>query len=356
MNIQFMEGLFLLAASKFQGERTPQAIVHLLKGRKNNQVIADAALFGVSMLYGALHAFSVEEVRRMLDDLIARGWLGVRPGKKAGVFCLPAGEAALMKREARFRYEACCRSVSSVHEKVRAARFWKKLSLLIQTFSYWIAGEALFYPVVEQRELQYEVKRVIKTYPDKLEAARRMKEEMVRWMEGLAEEERMLLLRRLSGKARAGLTYRQLASMLDTAEGAVEMHVLRLAAEQLRRLSSGAYPMLAKVAGSRSDDAALTQTARWTKALLAAGFSLEEIVRQRGLKPGTIEDHIVEIAIADPAFDIHPFVSPEKVERIHAIVREKGTKKVGTIKREAGDSYNYLEIRLALVRASQRGR
>ncbi|MFT9847522.1 YpbB family protein [Aneurinibacillus sp. REN35] len=355
MHTRFEEGLFLLSAARFQGERTSQAIVHLLRGRQNNQVIADAALFGTSMLYGIMRKIPVEDARHMLDRLIEQGWIEVAPGSKGGVSCSSAGEAELAACEAAFQYEACLASVASVHEKVRAVRFWKKLSLLVQTASHLAVGETLFYPVIEQRELQQEVKHVIRNAADKRGLAAQLKDELAQWMGELQAEEQQLILRRLSGKARTGWTYRQLADASHTAQGAAALHILRLAAEQLGRMDAGLYPLIGQLADQKTNEAGLTRTAQQTKALLDQGCSFEEIVRRRALRPGTIEDHLVEIAIADPAFDIERFVSREKIEHIHAIMRESGMKKIGEIRREAGESYSFLEIRLASVRAAQGG-
>lgn len=355
MNIQFEEGLFLIAAARFHGERTPQAIVHLLRGRKNNQVIADAALFGTSMLYGVMQSISADDVRNRLDTLIERGWIEVHPGVKEEVCCSLAGEEELQKREKAFRYEACLNAVTSVHEKVRAVRFWKKLSLFVQTASHLAEGETLFYPVVEQRELQQEVKKVLLENSDRRMLVSQVKREITRWMEECNEEERQLILCRLSGKVRAGLTYRQLADTLHTAEGAAALHIIRLAAEQLARMESSSYPLLMKLADRRTGEAGLTRTAQQTRLLLNKGYSFEEIVHRRGLKPGTIEDHLVEIAIADPDFDIRKFVPQEKIKRIQAVMSEKGLKKIKEIRHEVGDEYSFLEIRLASVRALQGG-
>jgi uncharacterized protein YpbB len=354
-NDQFLEGLFLFAAARFRGERTPQAIVHLLRGRKNNQVIADAALFGTSMLYGVMHTYTNKEVREKLDALIERRWIEVRQAEKAGVACSAIGLETLRELESQFHYSICTNAIASVHEKVRAVRFWKKVSLFVQTLSHLVEGETLFYPVIEQRQLQQEVKQVLASYPDKREAARQTKEELARWMEVLQEEERQLLLLRLSGKARVGLTYRQLADELGMVEEAAALHVIRLAAEQVKRLSNSTFPVLARLAYSGNGDVTLTQSAQQTKGMLALGLSFDEIVRRRRLKPGTIEDHIVEIAIADPAFDIGRFVPEEKMRRIHQVIREKGMKKIGDIRREVGEGYSYLEIRLASVRVPKGG-
>lgn len=348
-NLAFTEGLYIVAAARMAGERTPQAIVHLLRGRKNNQAIADAALFGLSMLYGLFRSHSLESVQSELNRLIDNGLLVVRPqGERLSVYVSAAGEAKLAQAEEEFGYTVCLASVSSVFERTRAVRFWQRTALLVQTVSQLIYKEPHFYPIVEERALQYDVKQVLQAYPNRLELGAQVKQELFSWMERLVEWERELVLRRLSGKPRAGWTYAQLAARLGLMEGAVALHLIRLAAEQVIRCDQDMFPVLSRFVEA-SDDG-LSQSARQTKELLQDGRAIEEIIKLRRLKQGTIEDHIVEIVLADPAYPLDSLVKAEKLARIQAFVSETGTRKIGAIRRALGETYSYLDIRLACAR------
>lgn len=353
MQNPFYTGLCLLAAQRFAGERSPQAVVHLLRGRKNNQVITDAALFGVSILYGIMQHRTNEEVRQEIEDAISAGWLTVHPNaNKESIYCSPQGEEQLAVYDSLYNYEECLASISSVHDKVRAIRLWSKLQLLVQTLSHITQQASHFYPVIEDREIQQEVKQLLSQYPDRQELAGTVKYELSAWVEGLAPWEQQIILRRLSGKRKTGLTFSQIAELFGHAGEWAGMHLIRLVAERFP--SSGSVDgVLSRLVDKDMGNHGLTATARQTKLLLAAGLTLEEIGKRRGLKRGTIEDHIVEIAIADPFYDVADFVTNEKIERVHTIMKETGTKKLGEIKRAAGADFSYLEIRLACARLAQ---
>lgn len=352
-NLAFTEGVYILAAARMAGERTPQAIVHLLRGRKNNQAIADAALFGLSMLYGLFRSHTLGSVQGELNRLIDDGLLVVRPqGDRLSVYVSAAGEAKLAQVDEEFGYTACLASVSSVFERIRAVRFWQRTALLVQTVSQLVYKEPHFYPVVEERALQHDVKRVLRAYPDRLELGVQVKQELCSWMEQLVEWERELLLRRLSGKPRAGWTYAQLGAQLDLADGAVALHLIRLAAEQVMRCDKKRFPVLSHFVEAPDDG--LSQSAHQTKKMLQEGRTVEEIIQLRRLKRGTVEDHIVEIVLADPAFPLDSLVKAEKLARIHAFVSETGTRKIGDIRRVLGEAYSYLDIRLACARLPKR--
>ncbi|BAU28935.1 uncharacterized protein YpbB [Aneurinibacillus soli] len=348
-NLAFTEGLYILAAARMAGERTPQAIVHLLRGRKNNQAIADAALFDLSMLYGLFQQRSPESIQNELNRLVDDGLLAVRShGERLSVYVSALGDVRLTQLEEEFGYAACLASVSSVFERTRAVRFWQRTALLVQTISQLVYEEPHFYPIVEERGMQQDVKQVLLSHPDRLELSVQVKRELFCWMERLAEWERELLLRRLSGKPRAGWTYAQLAARLDLADGAAALHLIRLAAEQVSVCSPAAFPVLSRFVEAPDDG--LSQSARQTKRLLQEGRTVEEIIQLRRLKRGTVEDHIVEIVLADPAFPVSSLVKADKLARIHAFVAETGTRKISDIRRALGEAYSYLDIRLACAR------
>ena len=352
-NHAFTEGLYILAASRMAGERTPQAIVHLLRGRQNNQAIADAALFGLSMLYGLFRPLPPEDVQNELNRLVEGGRLAVQQqGERTYVYVSESGLARLSQLEKEFGYAVCLASVSSVFERMRAVRFWQRTTLLVQTLSQLAYGDPHFYPVVEDRKLQYDVKRVLGLYPERRGLLIQVRAELAAWMERLAEWERELIMRRLSGQPRAGWTYAQLAARLGLADGAAALHLVRLVAEQVAVCSPRLFPVLSQLV--EEVERGLSQSARQTRRLLQEGRTVEDIMTLRRLKRGTVEDHIVEIVLSDPAFPVTSLVEAGKLARIHTFIEESGTRKIGDIRRALGDGYSYLDIRLACARLPKR--
>ncbi|WP_054637391.1 helix-turn-helix domain-containing protein [Thalassobacillus sp. C254] len=83
--------------------------------------------------------------------------------------------------------------------------------------------------------------------------------------------------------------------------------------------------------------------------------SKEEISVIRGLRPSTIEDHIVEISSYDPSFLIDTYVSEQLQKQIVQASLRRQTKKLKIIKEEVGAGVTYFQIRLALAQGERHG-
>ncbi|WCK56038.1 helix-turn-helix domain-containing protein [Aneurinibacillus sp. Ricciae_BoGa-3] len=353
MQDDFMHGLFILAAQRLSGQRTPRALVHLMKGRKNNQVLSDASLFQLSLLYGFLSAWDNKEIENVVGELFELHWITQQQeGSKAILLCTDEAKGQLAAWEQIYRYSACMQAVSTVQTRERTVRFWKRLELLVQTLSNLTQQQHRFLPVIEERNVQHEVRRILKQYGTQ-ELARQLKLELAEWMGHLSEWEQKIVLLRLSGKQKAGQTYNQIGELLAKPEGFVLMHQLRMGAERIRTMDSvqtEGFSVL-RLLDDCAEETALSESARHTKNLLDEGLSLMEIQKRRSLKRGTIEDHLVEIALSSPLFDITRFVERDKIDFIHAIMHSHQTRRLGEIKRIAGESCTYLDIRLACTRS-----
>jgi ATP-dependent DNA helicase RecQ len=93
-------------------------------------------------------------------------------------------------------------------------------------------------------------------------------------------------------------------------------------------------------------------TRHQTLALYRQGLSVEEIARERSLKPVTILNHLTELAEAGEAVDIDRLVRPEHYEVIVDALQQVGSDLLRPVKDFLGDEYSFEEIRL--VRAAMR--
>jgi hypothetical protein len=91
-----------------------------------------------------------------------------------------------------------------------------------------------------------------------------------------------------------------------------------------------------------------------TKILLDEGLSIKDIANRRGLKVGTVIDHIERIKSEDPKYNIYNLKSTMPQTRFKAIysafqkvgVSEGGSRLLGPVKELLGPKYSYEDIRL----------
>src|SRR6266581_556801 len=93
-------------------------------------------------------------------------------------------------------------------------------------------------------------------------------------------------------------------------------------------------------------------TRRHTLDLYNEGRSIEEIARERNLKPNTIMNHLAELVEAGEAIDPERLVDPGRQKIIFAALQQVGGDMLKPVKDFLGDEYSYDEIRL--VRALMR--
>ncbi|MEA5464195.1 DNA helicase RecQ [Leptothoe sp. PORK10 BA2] len=98
----------------------------------------------------------------------------------------------------------------------------------------------------------------------------------------------------------------------------------------------------------------LTATQLSTHALHLQGLSLSEIAIERGLRLGTIIEHIERLMASDRKVELNRLVSPERQVPIFEAIEKVGSHSLRAIREELGETFDYNEIRL--VRAAWENR
>ncbi|MEM7795709.1 MAG: DNA helicase RecQ [Cyanobacteria bacterium P01_C01_bin.118] len=91
---------------------------------------------------------------------------------------------------------------------------------------------------------------------------------------------------------------------------------------------------------------ALTATQISTHTLHQQGLSLSEIAIERGLRLGTIIEHMEKLMASDRQVDLNQLVSPERQVPIFEAIEKVGSHSLRTIREELGETFDYNEIRL----------
>ena len=96
-------------------------------------------------------------------------------------------------------------------------------------------------------------------------------------------------------------------------------------------------------------------THQLTLELYNEGKSVEEIARERDLKPRTIMNHLVELIEVGETLDVEPLIQTGHYEVIVDALQQVGSDLLKPVKELLGDEYSYEEIRLvrALMRRAQ---
>ncbi|WKA57253.1 helix-turn-helix domain-containing protein [Planococcus shenhongbingii] len=319
-------------------ERTISSPFHLIKGKKSGQTIQDIGYYGLYPYFAVMPKLE----KQLYDEVIQR--LFRQQLLKANDEVIDLTEKALAMDIPASRFNGW-------KYRGNEAVFLNRLSLVVQTLSYTSQQINRFDPVHNAEDLQSWVKRYLKKINFReLSAVRAFKTEMVNSLQiaSISEQQKMIVMQRLTGLGWSGLTWEQIASahglhILDAQLAAVEALHAWIDVIEMEN-----FPLLSGLTENIVQRSVLTESTQRTLKLFEKGLSLEEIAAVRQLKTSTIEDHFVELAMNDPFFNYTAFLSKSLYEKIVAVSKNRKTKRLRDIKEELPDA-SYFQIRLALA-------
>lgn len=344
---EYLETVILYCLHQINGERSIYSIFHLLNGKKSSQTIQDAHLYKLDKFFQIYEFISREEFdqkihimneRNLIKLVTDQHYLVTNAGNKELMHQL--SEKPLPKFLNGWGYH----SVSGV--------FWERLSLLIQVCSNLVHDCSEYLPVQRKLEIQIWVKKFIQqTGMDRKELGINLHSELISCFEPNPALDPSVLVFRLTGYNRIGLTSKQTAQELKLEFTYYHLQFLNLLHFMIKTIET--KPKYFQLLGSIIKDIAspysFTISTKKTYELIQKGMNAERIADVRNLKKSTIEDHIVEIALLNKSFDISPFVTAEKQKKILLAAKQAESKQLKQIvKLTAG--INYFEIRLVLAK------
>ncbi|UAC47107.1 helix-turn-helix domain-containing protein [Bacillus aquiflavi] len=230
-------------------------------------------------------------------------------------------------------------------------RFWKRLSLLIQVCSYLIKKENRYVPIQKCSQTRQWIKNFLQTVPcDRNMLAEKLYVELTDSMENKIDLDPRTFVLRLTGyKKKNGLTPEQAAKKLQMDITLFHFHFLNILHYLIAESTIHKDRLIILHTLNGKIMMPFTNSTRKTYEFLKEGYSIDEIMHVRHLKKGTIEDHLVEIALNDHQFNILPFVDERKQEQILHVANKERTKQLKYIKEQV-DNASYFEIRLVLAK------
>lgn len=338
--------ILLLAIRNYRGERTINGIIHLLKGKRSTQVIQDGFLFHSLHLFGVFKKVDTPLIFSNVEQLKTENFLFENnnyfhitdEGEK--LLTLLLDQYPFINWLNGWKYDDLVKP------------FWNRLLLFIQSLSYTSIGQANFRPIIQDYvTFQWVRAHFPKNKDDRKRYAKQMYEELFTVLNKLQEPLANIFVAKLTGVNKFGLTNEQISEQFSLDKQTVDMMLLATLHYMLNEIQSNKthFPLLSLFTHDINHALPLTQSAKRTYELWQKGFTMKEIANIRQLKINTIEDHFIEIAIADANFPIDDFVSNSLQQEIFRIVQKLKTTKLRPIKDELNEDVTYFQIRLVLT-------
>lgn len=341
----------LYTINKLNGERSINAVYHMLQGKKSSQTIQDAHLFALLNVFGIVSSITHLQFDQIIQVLTKHHLIQAKDNEKHDVFILTSkGEEILMKAT-----PFPCH-INGWKYQNSSQIFWERLNLLIQTLSHIIHMQPRFYPIQRHPKIQQFIKFFLQNHKQNRELlARQLFEELVRILALESEAQQTIFVRKLTGSNRVGETFEQISQSLNLDEWYVRflfLDSLHWMLQEIEEHPEG-YVLLRALMGDIEQNY-LTKSTQKTLYYLKEGLSLKEIANIRRLKENTIEDHLVELVLTDNQFPIHRYVSASVERKILEAITKLATKQLKVIKESLNDDeISFFQIRLVLAKAGE---
>ncbi len=351
MKNSFLSMIILYCLHKINGERTVYSILHLLNGKKSSQTIQDAHFFHLTSFFCTFPLLKRVELEMLIDLLKKQGFISQY--KEQSYYVTPVGVKRLSEY---FKSNPIPANLNGWKYHNLAVVFWERLSLAVQVISQLKNHNSKYLPIQKSKELHQWLKDYLyKRKLSKDELADQLYDELVGCLETIDDLDPSILVKRLTGYQIIGLTESQAADQFDMDVDAYHIQFLGLLHYMLERVGTKQrdFPLLSYMIEDKKRDASLTESSHRTLNLLQSGYTLDEIAHMRNLKKNTIEDHLVEIALNIPYFDVSAFVNLDKQQKIKKAINSVTSKQLKHIRELVPDA-DYFEIRLVLAQGGEK--
>ncbi|MBB4823794.1 uncharacterized protein YpbB [Sporosarcina luteola] len=335
-----LSSVVLFMLSKMNGERSRNACLHIIRGKRSGQTLQDVQYFDLKRFFCILPKLESAIYEEQIDWLIGNRYITEVESR------LYVTDDGYKRAKALPPYH-----FNGWEYRGNETVFFGRLALAIQTLSYFKDGVTSFMPIQTERDIQVFVKGILRNLP--IEDSQFSKQvgcelKLALNQSEMSDMQKQIMASRLTGHGITGRTWEQLATDM----GRTSLFVYLEFIEGLHRLLDvvhqvSTYHFMRKVAEGIQTSTYLTESALQTRQLYASGLSAEEISAVRGLKQSTIDDHFVEMAINDEAFPLHHFVTLEQADSVVSKVNELGTRRLRVLKSEF-EEMSYFQLRLIL--------
>ncbi|AIF45443.1 helix-turn-helix domain-containing protein [Virgibacillus sp. SK37] len=345
-----LKALLLTCVKRLKGERSSSAIFHIIKGKRSIQTIQDIHMYQLTNFYSSVKNIRKADYNKEMQKLIRQKLIAEADvERRTETYLITELGNEWLERNS---------DSSSIHYfngltyANTSLKFYLRLVLLIQTLTNTTRNNYSFLPVVNDPETERWVKHIYSSqvYQTR-ETLNQLYEELKKVFRYFTDEEAHLFIDRLTGFEQYGLSLDQLANKYGRSQWEVPLLITAMTQNMLQVVveDKEEFPFLTFMTGDiQPENMLLTNSAKSTHRLLQKGYDIPAIAQIRKLKYNTIYDHIVEIAIHDPAFPIEKYVNKKTQHSIMEAIQQTKSFMLKDIKENINHEVSYFEIRLVL--------
>lgn len=302
----------------------PSTLYHILVGKRTASILFKAHTYHVIKYFSVFPHLQREQYDKMIQNFIGKGWI---KAEKAGEdFYL--SEQGQKEVESYFSKHFYPINLNQLTQGKATKEFWKKTLFLTQVLSELRYENKRYLPIDKEWKTQLWVKNWLKKNRlDKQKLAVSYGEEWIQALQEINPFDAELLVSQLTGHEKFGKTSTQLAAKY----GIETMEIAFLLQHAVRQLMGTVadqkekYPLFyllyQECAGDRYST--LSQSTKLTAYYLEKGFSIEQIALKRKLKTNTISEHVIELAIIFPDFEVGGFIPQIEYGRLNVLFDRK---------------------------------
>ncbi len=344
--------IILSLIHQLNGLRSKTGIERLLLGSLAKQTLQDTFIFRLTAFYGLFDGLEKSVLETYLQSFLMNGYLLVEQEK---LILTAAGKKQLddIKKQIENNPMQENRNKLIIDKKTKM-RLKDRLTLLVQSLSYLSQNQKNFVPVIDQIDAQEWVRKKLLPYDNfKIEKlTHALHYELDQLAAFLDEMEKQLLLYRFSGSERTALSWNQLTVYLGLLkeELLIRYNIVLHKIINIVCKNKNQFPLLHSIFYEDIPIGYLSPSTHRTWNLIKNGKTIEEIVHIRKIKANTIYDHLVEIIMISPNFDLTPFVEKWKQKEVITLYDQLGVVSLADYKSRLSQGISYAELKLIIIK------
>ncbi|SEK36063.1 ribulose-phosphate 3-epimerase [Carnobacterium iners] len=319
--LSYLDYFYLSLFSKTYSKKA-STIYHIFTGKKTASILYSAERYHLTYVFALFPKLNRSQFNKSIEKLAHLNHLS-QSGEKMEYYLSDSGEKESV---GFFNSHYYPKQLNYLQNGLALNHFWRTLQLITQVLSEVRHKNKLYTPIEKEWEKQYWLKLWLKkSNKDKQELAVIFGNEWILILNELPLINAEILTANLSGHNNTGKTQNQLAEAYK--KEAIEVHLIVLDSLACIGKIIEQYPKKTPLFFSIYKEmlqthVGTTTSAILTKQYLLGGYSVEDTAKYRQLKLSTINEHVIEISIMDPLFDLSAILPLDRFKEIEQLLKE----------------------------------